>query len=89
MATTFLALVFVFVFVLCESNPTAELTWGETESTQAKGNKTTPKESRCFALTSNDLFGGVWAFHHDFITESGLPSLSRRYFATNVVVNLF
>jgi len=33
------------------------LTWGETEYTQVKGKKTTPNESRCFALTSNDLFG--------------------------------
>lgn len=38
--------------------PTAELTWGETEYTQRQGNKVTFDESRCFALTSNDLFGG-------------------------------
>ncbi len=34
---------------------TAEMTWGETEFTQAKVQRTTPKQSRCFALTSIDL----------------------------------
>jgi hypothetical protein len=42
-----------------QSNPTAELTWGETDHTQAEGNYAPLKQSRCFALTSNDLLGGV------------------------------
>ncbi len=40
-----------------ERNLTAELTWGETANTQVKGKKTTPKQSRCFALTSIELLG--------------------------------
>jgi hypothetical protein len=31
----------------------------ETGNTQAKGNKVTLDESRCFALTSIELFGGT------------------------------
>jgi hypothetical protein len=33
------------------------MTWGETATAQVKGKKTTPKQSRCFALTSIDLLG--------------------------------
>ncbi len=50
------------------SRRTIELTWGETEYTQVKGNKTTPNESRCFALTSNDLLGGALHFKNAFAT---------------------
>jgi hypothetical protein len=51
----------VITFISKDSSPTIELTWGETAYTQVKGKKTTPNESRCFALTSNDLFG-VYSF---------------------------
>jgi len=42
-----------------ESSITPEMTWGETEFTQLRVKKTTPNESRCFALTSIDLFDGA------------------------------
>jgi hypothetical protein len=45
------------------------MTWDETEYTQAKVRRTTPNESRRFALTSNDLFGGAFTTH-DFSFQS-------------------
>ncbi|MGI9034977.1 MAG: hypothetical protein ACR2GD_02945 [Pyrinomonadaceae bacterium] len=38
-----------------ESRRTIELTWGETASDNVKFNGRRSKQSRCFALTSNDL----------------------------------
>jgi hypothetical protein len=37
------------------------MTWGETATTQAKGKKTTRKQSRCFALTSIELLDAAIA----------------------------
>jgi hypothetical protein len=39
------------------SNLAIEMTWGETAATQAKGKKTSLKESSCFRLRSIDLSG--------------------------------
>jgi hypothetical protein len=49
------------------------LTWGETATAQVKGNKTTPKQSRCFAITSNDLLGGVLAIFKPLPEVPTLP----------------
>jgi hypothetical protein len=34
---------------------TVEVTWGETATTQPERNHATPKQSRCFALTSSEV----------------------------------
>ncbi|MDQ3180262.1 MAG: hypothetical protein M3Q33_07050, partial [Acidobacteriota bacterium] len=47
---------------------TVEMTWGETDYTQRQGNHATPNESRCFALTSNDLFGAALFSKMFFLT---------------------
>jgi hypothetical protein len=39
------------------------MTWAETSNTQAKGKKTTRKQSSCFRLTSIELLGAVSKTH--------------------------
>ncbi|MFN2393919.1 MAG: hypothetical protein ABR566_18410 [Pyrinomonadaceae bacterium] len=43
---------------------TLEMTWGETDYTQAERNHATPNESRCFALTSiGRMKDGLFRLH--------------------------
>ncbi len=43
-----------YVIASYESRLTIEMTWGETSYTQAEMKEESLKQSRCFALTSND-----------------------------------
>ena len=54
------SLFLTFPFVFSKKRLTIEMTWGETEYTQAKGKRRRSKQSRCFALTSNDLLDAAW-----------------------------
>ena len=48
------------IFRGTEKHLTSEMTWGETANTQLRVKGKPLKESRCFALTSIELFGVSW-----------------------------
>ncbi len=50
------------------------MTWGETATTQVKGNHATPKQSRCFALTSIELLDAPSLLPRNVIYWLTLPS---------------
>ena len=50
----------------CESNRTAEMTWGETATAQLQITEKPLKQSPCFALTSIELFDAVLFLPRNF-----------------------